>query len=175
MTKVYLFVTMLLAAFVSQAQPMLTPTVISSTGGFSSNAAGSLSYTVGEMTMVQTFSASNNILTQGFQQPTDNTVGLLDMTQDEFGSFVVYPNPAVDQTSFGFQLPEAGKVSVVLYNELGQKISDVFNTNYDASGKTVQQLNVALYASGMYFLTLNFVSSKDGKEHIMSKKFQVIR
>jgi len=49
----------------------LSPTVISSTGGFSSNANGSLSYTVGEMTMVQTFSAGGNILTQGFQQPNE--------------------------------------------------------------------------------------------------------
>ncbi|MDB5284760.1 MAG: hypothetical protein JWO06_3835 [Bacteroidota bacterium] len=174
MTKIYLIVVALLATFVSQGQ-MLTPTVISSTGGFSSNANGSLSYTVGEMTMVQTFSANGNILTQGFQQPTDtNFLGLLDLTQDEFGSFVVYPNPAVDYTSFGFQFPEQGKVSVVLYNELGQKLADVYHTTYDVNAKTVQKLDVSQYASGLYFLSLNFISSKDGKERTMSKKFQVI-
>ena len=62
----------------------LTPTVIASTGGFSSNANGSLSYTVGEMTMVQTFSANNNILTQGFQQPTNNVTGIIDLSQEAY-------------------------------------------------------------------------------------------
>jgi len=152
---------------------MLTPTVISSTGGFASNANGSLSYTVGEMTMVQTFSAGGNILTQGFQQPNENVTGLIDLTQDEFGSFVVYPNPAVDNLSFGFQLPEAGKVQITLYDAIGQKISDVFTTDYE-NGKLIQQLNVTPYAAGVYVLTMNFVSAKEGKTHSTSKKFQVI-
>ena len=172
MNKIYL---LLLVAFVSLSvnAQMLTPTVISSTGGYSFNANNSLSYTVGEMTMVQTFSANGNILTQGFQQPNDNVTGLIDLTQDEFGSFVVYPNPAVDNLWFGFQLPEAGKVQVTLYDVLGQKISDVYHTSYD-NGKIVEQLNVTAYAAGVYMLTMNFVSDKDGKVHVSTKKFQVI-
>ena len=173
MKKVYLLAIVLVSALFSNAQ-MLTPTVIASTGGFSSNANGSLSYTVGEMTMVQTFSANGNILTQGFQQPNDNITGLIDLTQDEFGSFVVYPNPAVDNMWFGFQLPEEGKVQITLYDAIGQKISDVYHTSYD-NGKIVEQLNVSAYASGVYMLTMSFVSNKDGKVHVSSKKFQVIR
>ena len=122
MNKIYSLFLLVFAAAGLNAQ-MLTPTVISSTGGYSSNANGSLSYTVGEMTMVQTFSANGHILTQGFQQPNDNVTGLIDLTQDEFGSFVVYPNPAVDNMWFGFQLPEAGKVQITLYDAIGQKIS----------------------------------------------------
>ncbi|HLP51246.1 MAG TPA: T9SS type A sorting domain-containing protein [Chitinophagales bacterium] len=171
MKKIYLLAVVLCTALLSNAQ-MLTPTVIASTGGFSSNANGSLSYTVGEMTMVQTFSANGNILTQGFQQPNDNITGLIDMTKDEFGSFVVYPNPAVDNLSFGFQLPEAAKVSISLYNAVGQKVADVYNTNYD-QGMVVQQLNVTTYAAGVYVLTMNAVAA-DGKTHVTSKKFQVI-
>jgi len=109
MRNILLLLTIVAAPFIASAQ-MLTPTVIASTGGFSSNANGSLSYTVGEMTMVQTFSANGNILTQGFQQPNEVLTGLIDLTQGQFGSFVVYPNPAVDNMWFGFQLPEAGKV-----------------------------------------------------------------
>ena len=172
MKNTLLFLFVIAAPFVATAQ-MLTPTVISSTGGFSSNANGSLSYTVGEMTMVQTFSANGNILTQGFQQPNDNVTGLIDLTQDEFGSLVVYPNPAVDNMWFGFQLPEEGRVQIALYDVLGQKISDLYNANYD-NGKIVEQVNVSTYAAGVYILTMNFVSAKDGKAHVSSKKFQVI-
>jgi hypothetical protein len=173
MRKIYLFIVACLGFFIADAQ-MLTPTVISSTGGFSQNANGSLSYTVGEMTMVQTFSANGNILTQGFQQPNDNILGLLDVSQEEFGSFVIYPNPAVDNVWYGFEFPEQGKLSITMYNELGQKVMDVYQSNYNA-GKVVEELNVGTYASGMYFLSVNFVSTKDGKERTMSKKFQVIR
>jgi hypothetical protein len=172
MKKIYLLASVLFCALLSNAQ-MLTPTVIASTGGFSSNANGSLSYTVGEMTMVQTFSANGNILTQGFQQPNDQMVGLLDLSQEEFGSFAVYPNPAVDNLFFGFQLPEEGKVEIFLYDAIGQKVSDVFHTSYD-QGKIIQQLNVSSYAAGVYMLTMNFVSNKDGKLHTSTKKFQVI-
>jgi hypothetical protein len=172
MKKIYFLLLMSFTAIGLSAQ-MLTPTVISSTGGFSSNANGSLSYTVGEMTMVQTFSANGNILTQGFQQPNDNVTGLIDLTQDEFGSLVVYPNPAVDNMWFGFQLPEEGRVQIALYDVLGQKISDLYNANYD-NGKIVEQVNVSTYAAGVYMLTMNFVSAKDGKTHVSSKKFQVI-
>lgn len=172
MKKIYFLLIAVTAALFSNAQ-MLTPTVIASTGGFSSNANGSLSYTVGEMTMVQTFSANGNILTQGFQQPNDNVTGLIDLTKDEFGSFVVYPNPAVDNLWYGFQFPEEGKLQVVLFDAIGQKVSDVYSATYD-NGKTVQQLNVSTYAAGVYLLTVNFVSNKDGKTHTISKKFQVI-
>ncbi len=160
------------APFAVKAQS-LSPTVIASTGGFSSNSNGSLSYTVGEMTMVQTFSAGNNILTQGFQQPNDVAIGLIDITKDEFGSFIVYPNPAVDNMWFGFQYPEEGKLTISVYNTLGQKIADVYNSNY-SNGKTVEQMSVSTLAAGSYFLSATFTSANDGKVHITTKQFNVI-
>jgi len=44
----------LVFGFTNMQAQSLSPQVIASTGGYSSNANGSLSYTVGEMTMVQT-------------------------------------------------------------------------------------------------------------------------
>lgn len=172
MKKTFLLLTISIACFAVKAQS-LTPTVISSTGGYATSPNGSLSYTVGEMTMVQTFSAGNTILTQGFQQPNDNITGLLDVTRDAFGSFVLYPNPAVDNLWYGFTFPESGKINVSVYNDLGQKISDVLATNY-TTGKSVEQLTVSNYAAGTYFLSVNFVSDKTGKTHVVSKQFQVI-
>ena len=173
MKKLYFVFAIALSSLGMNAQS-LTPQVIASTGGFSSNANGSLSYTVGEMTMVQTFSANNNILTQGFQQPNDQVLGLIDITQDDFGSFVVYPNPAVDNAYLGFTLPEAGKVTIALYDVIGQKVSDLYTANYE-SGKVVTQANTSLYAAGMYLMTMTFVSSVDNKTHITTKKVQIIR
>ncbi len=171
MRKVYSLTAAVLLGFAASAQS-LTPTVIASTGGFSQNANGSLSYTVGEMTMVETFSANGNILTQGFQQPNDISVGLIDMAKGEFGSFIVYPNPAVDKLWFGFEMPKSGEVTIALYNTLGQKIADVLTTTY-LNGKTVETLDVTLLAAGAYYLSLTF-NGQDGQTAFLSKQFQVI-
>jgi type IX secretion system substrate protein len=173
MKKLYFIFAIAVSSLGMNAQS-LTPTVIASTGGFSSNANGSLSYTVGEMTMVQTFSANNNILTQGFQQPNEFPLGLIDITQDDFGSFAVYPNPAVDVTNFGFQMPEAGRVTIAIYDELGQKVSDIYAANYE-NGKITGNANVSSLSAALYFVTLTFVGAQDGKTHITTKKLQVIR
>lgn len=156
MKKLYLLPITLIAGLICNAQ-MLASTVIASSGGFSSNANGSLSYTVGEMTMVKTFSGNGNILTQGFQQPAEqrNQTGLTNLTQDNFGSFTVYPNPAVDNLSFGFQLPEAGKVQITLYNAIGQKMSDVYHSEYE-NGKIVKQLNASIYTPRGLFANYEF-------------------
>lgn len=174
MKKLFLIPFTLIAGLICNAQ-MLAPTVIASSGGFSSNANGSLSYTVGEMTMVKTFSGNGNILTQGFQQPTEQRAetGLTNLAQDNFGAFTVYPNPAIDNLSYGFQLSEAGKVQITLYNAIGQKMSDVYHTNYE-NGKVIKQLNASEYAPRVYLLTMNFVSDKDGKTRTSSQKFQLI-
>ena len=50
----------------TQAQS-LSPKVIASAGGYQSNTAGSLSFTIGE-TNTQTFTSATHMLTQGFQQ-----------------------------------------------------------------------------------------------------------
>ena len=176
MKKLYFVLAIAVSSLGLSAQS-LSPQVIASTGGYTYNSTNgtSLSYTVGEMTMVQTFSANGNILTQGFQQPTNDTItGLIDITQDDFGSFVVYPNPAVDNTWLGFQMPEPGRVTIALYDMLGQTVSDVYAGNYE-NGKITGQANVSTLSAAMYFMTLTFVSAQNGKTHVTTKKLQVIR
>ena len=69
MKKVYTFILLLYA--LSAGAQSTTPTVVASSGGFFSNTAGMLSFTVGELAAVTTLSSPNNYLTQGFQQPSD--------------------------------------------------------------------------------------------------------
>ena len=176
MTKFTLFLAIFLVPVAMKAQ-MLTPTVIASTGGYASSSAGgfSLSYTVGEMTMVQTFTSGGNILTQGFQQPILDTVtGLINITQDQFGSFVIYPNPAVNNFYYGFQLPQQGRVDILVYDELGQKTADIYHGNYD-SGKTIDMANCSSFAAGTYYVTMIFTSNVDDVKHITTKKLLVVR
>ncbi len=160
------------ALFMTNAQ-VLTPTVIASGGGHSSAGGVNLSYTVGEMAMVETFSAGNNILTQGFHQPEVNVTRILDAERTDFGSFVVYPNPATTEVWFGYEFPEEGRVEVTLLNNLGQVVQNVFTDNYYQSGKSIQSLNVSLLAAGNYLMQANFAGN-NGKQQLISKKLQLI-
>ena len=179
MKKIYFLICAITASFVANSQS-LSPTVIAASGAYVVNQSAnvSLSYTVGEMTMVQTFSSNGNILTQGFQQPYDTGTALavINLSQGEFGSFVVYPNPAIDYTYYGFSLPESGSVSLAIFNELGQRVAEIYNSaNYAANDKIFQQANTSTLAAGMYFVNMNFVSAIDGKAHTFTQKLQIVR
>lgn len=156
-----------------QAQS-ISPQIIAATGGFSANGGTyTMSYTVGEMTRISTATNGNSILTEGFQQPTDSLIsGLLDLITDEFGSFVVYPNPASNHVWFGMQFPEQGKVTISIFNIAGEKTANVFSAEY-TMGKVVEQADISTYAAGMYLMSASFTDGK-GQVHVSSKKFQVV-
>ena len=68
----------------ANAQVQATPEVVASGGGFNTDGNGnSFSYTVGECVVV-TASNTNNILTQGFQQPTNDSIILSDSSLISF-------------------------------------------------------------------------------------------
>jgi hypothetical protein len=147
--------------------------VISSTGGFAVNNDFNFSFTVGEMTMVQTFFVGNNILTQGFQQPEDNIAGLIDLDQNKSGSLIVYPNPAIDNFYFGFLFPCPGKVSGLLFNDVGQKIAVVYTGHYE-TGRIVGQTNISNLAGGMYLFVLSITPDNGGAEYNLTREMQII-
>ena len=99
----------------------LSPTVIASTGGYFSNGSGSLSSTVAEMTMVETFHATGSILTQGFQQPADLETSIDESTQAEVS---IYPNPTNGHFSLTIHAPTAGSATVRIYDLLGQTVKE---------------------------------------------------
>ena len=98
----------------------LSPSAISSSGTFFQNSNAMLSSTIGEMTMVETFSAAGSILTQGFQQPFDFSVGI--------------PDPSTNHQLEIFPNPSSGNITVYLPDHSGDEITvQVF----DAIGKLV--------------------------------------
>lgn len=151
----------------------VSSSVISSTGNFTSNANISVSSTAGEMSMVQTFSSSSVILTQGFQQPDPQPVSIDNIIITQPGSLSIYPNPATDNVWLGFELNEAGQVAIAIYDVLGQKISDVYNGTYN-EGKVTQQVSLNGLAAGSYYLGLSFTAEKSKKTQTVTKSFYVI-
>lgn len=103
----------------------LRPQVIATSGGYQSNGAGSLSFTIGE-TNTPTLSSVNNILTQGFQQPHE--INLLHvkaylqgyylgggLMADVLFNQAVYANASLDADSVDVELHAANPPYAMLF------------------------------------------------------------
>lgn len=69
-------------------------------------------------------------------------------------SFVIYqnyPNPFNSQTEITFDLPEAGKLEVELFNVLGEKVATLYNGFMDAGFGKLIRWNADGFSSGVYF------------------------
>ncbi len=73
-----------------------------------------------------------------------------------------YPNPFNPTTLIRFSIPEAGNVSLKVYNVLGQEVMSLINEEM-AVGSYEADFNAANFSSGVYFYTLqagDFTSTK---------------
>jgi photosystem II stability/assembly factor-like uncharacterized protein len=87
------------------------------------------------------------------------------------GSFVLhqnYPNPFNPVTLIRYELPEESKVTVKIYNVLGQEISTLVNELQDAGYKEVK-FDVGNLGSGVYFYRLQAGSFTDMKKMLVIK------
>ncbi|MFO7923564.1 MAG: T9SS type A sorting domain-containing protein [Bacteroidales bacterium] len=141
----------------------LTPQVIASIGGFASNDAGSLSWTVGE-TFTATYSSDNLFLTQGFQQPDFMVVSAENIIMPDF-NVKVFPNPATDFIRVEWETPDQTEIHVELYDLVGRRISQ------EKSDNSVNhiQMDLQSFQRSAYLLK---VYSKDGK---FSKTYRIIK
>ena len=73
-----------------------------------------------------------------------------------------YPNPFNPSTTIKFSLPEAANATLTIYNALGQKITELINTNLEA-GRYSYRWDASNVASGIYIYELRtdkFISIK---------------
>src|SRR4029077_4116985 len=118
-------------------------------GGYFSNSTAQLSFTVAEMTMVQTFTQPNNMLTQGFQQAWDFGVYVPEPTKDNF-TFGVYPNPSSGHINLVLNTKSNEVVNIRLFDALGKTVvTDRFN---HTSGVNSYSYNWNNLSNGMYML-----------------------
>ncbi|MBU2505665.1 MAG: T9SS type A sorting domain-containing protein [Bacteroidetes bacterium] len=90
---------------------------------------------------------------------------LTDINNSDFSTLISelklhqnYPNPFNSFTNISFNLPQAGFINLVIYNLLGEKISEV-SKDYFTAGTHTLSVNLAkvnsTLSSGIYIYTLN--------------------
>ena len=93
------------------------------------------------------------------------------------GSFMVgsnYPNPFGNTTSIDFSLPDTGRIRLVVYNVLGQRVDVIDDIRPLQSGN--YRINFARngLSAGIYLYELRFVD-RGGRHHRKAGKFTITR
>jgi tetratricopeptide (TPR) repeat protein len=107
------------------------------------------------------------------QQPENDPAATSAELPKEFASPGNYPNPFNPETEIQYALPEAGKVSIKIYDIQGREVQTLVETSQPAGVHTIkwngQDQNGLNVASGMYFYRILY----NGK--ILNKKMMIIR
>jgi hypothetical protein len=121
----------------------LNPEVVSSAGDFYTHSSASISFTIGEA-IVETYSSSNYILNQGFQQASYTISAIKEVNNSSF-IIKLYPNP-VHQ---GFYIDtKIENWTVNIYSVTGQQLY----TEKIQSG--LHYIDMSDYALGNYFIKI---------------------
>ncbi|HLF64251.1 MAG TPA: T9SS type A sorting domain-containing protein [Saprospiraceae bacterium] len=150
----------------------LNPFVVSSSGGFYSNASGMLSFTIGEMTAVETYTSSAAILTQGFQQTFDFGTYITEHPNPHF-AFGIYPNPSDGYFSLLTDSEANENVVVRISDVLGRVI---LRTEFDQQSNVhIQPFNLSDKTPGVYLISLSVQENNSGMENNFVSKIQIVR
>ncbi len=84
-----------------------------------------------------------------------------------------YPNPFNPATKIRFSLPVNAKVTLTIFNALGQKVSTLANTDMEAGIHTVN-FDASSIASGIYFYTIS-AEGIDGSNFSNTKKMILMK
>ena len=149
----------------------LSPTVVATSGGFYSNDEGMLSFTIGEMSAVETFSNQYNILTQGFQQNWELGTAVEEHPKSKF-SFGIYPNPSYGLFNLVTETAQHVHVEINVFNVLGVKIHTA--EYYHQKQVNIESFNLSSAGQGMYIVAITVKADKQSPGNLLYQKINVI-
>ena len=151
----------------------LTPYVVSSSGGFYSNASGMLSFTTAEMTAVETFISPLNILTQGFQQTDELGTYTIEHPDSQF-SFAIYPNPSDGNFNLVTEAEVNEHIGVKILDVMGRQILQT--TFYEEDKINIKPFDLSAVAAGIYLVSLFVKENNSSKqENYFIKIIQIVK
>ena len=85
-----------------------------------------------------------------------------------------YPNPFNPSTSISFYVPVQSRISLSIYNAIGQKVETLYEGELSAGSHRLNW-NASRYSSGIYFYVVNAVSINGNKEYNAAKKMILMK
>ncbi|MBO6792298.1 MAG: S8 family serine peptidase [Balneolaceae bacterium] len=126
--------------------------------------------TTGDFTVTLTVT-DNGGLTDTFEE----NVNIMSVSNEvdgavptEFAIEQNYPNPFNPSTNINYSLPEASKVSIVVYDMLGQRVAEIVNSEKSAGYHTVT-FDASALSSGMYVYQIKAGAFSQTKKMMLIK------
>jgi len=118
-----------------------------------------ISYTIGEMPLVQSWQTNGLLITQGIMQPLNF---IADTVYECFShtEVKVYPNPNPGIFSLQLSIFKPGKAKIILFDASGRQIQQ---EDFDYTSFTTRQYNIMKLAAGIYYLQLFFTEAGNSK------------
>jgi Secretion system C-terminal sorting domain len=128
-----------------------------------------ISYTIGEMVLVNNYKKNGLFITNGILQP--NVAGNTQQGQVFLdGEITVFPNPTPNILTIQYNILQLGKMTALVYDAAGRRIiADEFIVNSFNNKK----YDLSQYANGMYVLLLQFVG--DDGTTIKKGRYKVVK
>lgn len=174
-TLKYLFFVMILGmgAMAAHAQVAMPNRVVGLGGGVSANASVRIAATMGQPLVGRATNASVG-LTSGFWATARSVTSVsievphADTQPESYQLHSNYPNPFNPVTTIGFEVPEAGRVTVTVYDALGRLVQTVTDRSYPP-GRHAIAFEAGNLPSGMYLYRMEAASFRAQRTMILLK------
>jgi hypothetical protein len=120
--------------------------------------------------MVQTFTTTGNILTQGFQQPENLATGINE-TSLSSGDVMIYPNPTSGSFVLSYMSNDNSETTFRIYNLTGQVLLEKQVTQ--STGLITANFDISAFSEGMYILEFA-TSNANGEKQISYHKINLV-
>jgi hypothetical protein len=152
MKKTVLLGLLLFAGVYNIHAQSVAPSAINASGGTAIIGANEFDWSVGEMTMVSTFTGTGIIVTQGVLQPAETSINAVN-NQVLLKKLQVYPNPATSIVNLQYFSPGEGTMTYRLMDVTGKIIAN--RSVQVKQGTNTEQINVAGLACATYLLEVS--------------------
>ena len=139
----------------------ISPEVYTTSGDYYTGTNATLSWTIGE-SVTETFTGTNTILTQGFQQSQYSITSIEEATNNNY-QISVYPNPTTDLINISIQSVDKSSLKIELIDLQGKRL---YYQNINSNSKT---LDLKQFAGSIYFLKIYTNENKFLKSYKITK------
>jgi hypothetical protein len=151
----------------AQTSKDLQTSCASSSQGIVGNAT--ISYTVGEMVLVESYKKNGLFITNGILQPTvpgNTQIGQVFLD----GEITVFPNPTPNILTIQYNILQAGKMTAQVFDAAGKRlITEEFIINSFSN----KRYDLSKYANGAYVLLLQYLG--DDGTTIKKGQYKVVK
>jgi len=145
------FIIVAMAALPDARGQSIGPSVMNSNGGSGTAAGNTFEWSIGEL-MVHTSTSASVIVTEGVLQPNMSTTGV--GTVSLASQLDVFPNPSSSIVNIKFTAPHEGTLYYRLVDVLGRVLQE--STAEVRSGITTRQLDITSLACASYMLHVTY-------------------